>query len=87
MASIKFHRDRLVSMEIPGDQAAAIMEQVRDILGYHKAKMSGAVPLDEQFKALAFDCYTQGLIDGQQVGARMNFRNVVLGRSQAAEGD
>jgi hypothetical protein len=66
-------------MEIPADQAAAVLDQVRDILGYHVAKLTASVPLDQQMKALAFDCYTQGLIDGAQVGGRLPIDRVPLG--------
>lgn len=61
------HRRKLLGVDVPAAQAAAITEQIKDILGFHVERFSARVPVDQQMKALAFDCYTQGLLDGQQV--------------------
>lgn len=62
------HRDKLVSIEVSEHQAKVVMERIVDIVGFHLATLSTAVPLDQQLKSLAFDCYTQGLLDGAQIG-------------------
>jgi hypothetical protein len=66
-------------MEIPADHAAAVEERLEDILGYHQAKLSGAVPVNQQMRSLAFDAYTQGLLDGAQI--KRDPRAVILGVS------
>lgn len=71
MANAKHHRSKLVRMEIPAEHAEHVLERVVDILGFHVANVSAAVPLAQQMKSLAFDAYTQGLIDGAQVGSKM----------------
>lgn len=43
------------------------MKQLEDIIGYHVAMLSPKVPLEQQLKSLAFDCYTQGLLDRGQL--------------------
>lgn len=64
------HRRNLLSMDIPAAQAQALTEQIKDILGFHVERFSARTPVDQQMKALAFDCYTQGLLDGAQAQAK-----------------
>lgn len=61
------HRRKLVGVDIPADQAKAVLEQIGDVLGFHIESLNPRAPLADQMKALAFDCYLQGLMDGQQV--------------------
>jgi hypothetical protein len=69
--SAKAHREKLATMEVPAEHAAAVLDRIVDILGYHVAKIDGQRPLSDQMKSLAFDAYTQGLMDGARVGGRL----------------
>lgn len=64
------HRAKLVCMEAEAGWVKAVDEQLHDILGYHAATVDASRPLREQFRALARDCYLQGLLDGAKVRPR-----------------
>lgn len=58
---------RLTTCAFPAEQAEAAKAQIADIVAYHVASFSTTKDIDEQMKAVAFDCYVQGLLDGAQV--------------------
>ena len=58
---------RLVTCEFPVEQADIAKQQIRDIVDYHLSKFSAWKDIDEQMKSVAFDCYVQGLLDGNQI--------------------
>lgn len=58
---------KLVTCQFPEADAAKAREQIADIVAYHIASFSPTKDIDEQMKAVAFDCYVQGLLDGAQV--------------------
>ena len=45
----------------------AYNEQLNEILAFHAANFNVRKPIDEQMKKLAFDAYTQGILDGQKL--------------------
>ena len=58
---------KLVTCAFPEEQAAHARAQIEDIVAYHIASFSPTRDIDEQMRAVAFDCYVQGLLDGAQV--------------------
>lgn len=59
--------NRLVTCNFPAEQAAIAQAQIADIVALHIAKFSATKDIDEQMRACAFDCYVQGLLDGNQL--------------------
>lgn len=62
-------RVKLTSMQVPGETAKVVDERIGEVLQLHIKRISAAVPLSQQMRSLAFDAYTQGLLDGAQIGA------------------
>jgi len=58
---------RLVACAFPEADAAKAREQIADICAWHIAKFTPTKDIDEQMRAVAFDCYVQGLLDGNQI--------------------
>ena len=58
---------KLETVKFPADQVEAAKAQFEDIVQYHMGKFSVTQDVDTQMRALALDCYIQGLIDGNQV--------------------
>lgn len=58
---------RLVTCSFKESDAAVARAQIEDIVALHIASFSATKDIDEQMRAVAFDCYVQGLIDGSQV--------------------
>lgn len=57
----------LCSMTLTGEQARLLDDQVRLVVDYQLDKLNGYIPLRDQLKELARNCYLQGVLDGQQV--------------------
>lgn len=70
--------DGLISIDVPATSVAVVEERLALVLRLHVKRLNAAIPLADQMKSLAFDAYTQGLIDGAQVGQQQDIRNVVL---------
>lgn len=62
---------RLVVCSFPEEDAKHARAQIEDIVALHISKFSATRDFDEQMRAVAFDCYVQGLLDGFQVAKRM----------------
>lgn len=60
-------RDKVVTCSFPVEDAAVAKAQIQDIVAYHAANFSPHKSFMDQMDALAFDCYVQGLIDGEQL--------------------
>lgn len=65
------YRGRLISVEVPKASADAVNDRIADIVGFHVSSLSPSVPLEQQLRALAFDCYSQGLFDGAQIESKV----------------
>lgn len=74
MSAIKALRAKLVSVNVPQDQVDTVEKQIRDVIALHMAQFSAHVSIESQMRSLALDCYTQGLLDGAQVGEGMERR-------------
>lgn len=57
----------LIKMEFPAEVAKVAHDQIRPIVEYHVRHFSAYLSGREQLERIAFDCYTQGLIHGNQI--------------------
>ena len=57
----------LCCIELTKPMIDAYNEQLNEILAFHAANFNVRKPIDEQMKKLAFDAYTQGILDGQKL--------------------
>lgn len=57
----------LCCIELTMPMIDAYNEQLNEILAFHAANFNVRKPIDEQMKKLAFDAYTQGVLDGQKL--------------------
>lgn len=60
-------KDKLSCIELTKPMIEAYEEQLFEILAFHAAKFNSKISIDEQMKKLAFDAYTQGILDGQKL--------------------
>jgi len=60
----------LIKMDVPREHYEAIRHRFREIVQARADNFSGYRPLIDQLEELAFDCYTQGVLDGAQVGGK-----------------
>lgn len=58
---------RLVTASFPAEQAAIAQAQIADIVAWHVAKFTPTLDVQQQMEKVAFDCYVQGLLDGNQI--------------------
>jgi len=59
--------DGLCCIELTKPMIDAYNEQLAEILAFHAANFNVRKAIDEQMKKLAFDAYTQGVLDGQKL--------------------
>lgn len=57
----------LIRVEFPEKIAAVAVKQIQPIIEYHVKHFSAWVTPREQMSRLALDCYTQGLVHGNQI--------------------
>lgn len=79
VAATKHFRARLAAMPTTPEHVAQMDERTSDILGYHLCSLDVNRPLSDKFRALARDCYLQGLMDGSQLNKRKDIARVPLG--------
>ncbi len=65
--SAKLERLGLMSMSVPVETAKVVDEQIKPIVELHCGRFSTWLSIREQMHRLAFDCYSQGLIHGNQI--------------------
>ena len=65
--AMKRLQQRLVTVSFPDEQAQVAKAQIQDIVAYHAGIHTPHKSFMDQMEALAFDCYVQGLIDGNQL--------------------
>lgn len=58
---------KLVTCRFPVADAEVARQQIEDIIAFHLASFSPSKDIDQQMRAVSFDCYVQGLLDGAQV--------------------
>lgn len=57
----------LCKMDLTGEQARLLDDQVRLVVNHHADHITAYRPLRDQLFDLARSCYLQGVLDGQQV--------------------
>lgn len=60
----------ILKVDIPRDKYETVRHRFYPIIRYRVDQLNHYKPLFEQLEELAFDCYTQGLIDGEQIGRK-----------------
>lgn len=54
-------------VKFPADAAAVALKQIEPIVRFHMEGFNAWSSIREQMERLAFDAYSQGLIDGNQI--------------------
>ncbi len=73
--------DGLVSVDVPRHCVKVVEDRLSPLLAARIRAFTVKLSIDEQMRMLAFDAYTQGLLDGAQIGQRPDVRNVILGEA------
>jgi hypothetical protein len=60
-------RKDLITVKLPAEHVRTAEHQIEAIVRFHIVKFTAYLPMLDQMKSLAFDCYTQGLLDGTAV--------------------
>ncbi len=67
MGERKLKRLGLIRLTVPLEHAVAAERQIKPILEWHIKRLSAYTTMQEQMARLALDCYTQGLMHGNQL--------------------
>jgi hypothetical protein len=62
---------KLTTCSFPEAEAEVARKQIADIVDWHIASFTTSKDINEQMRAVAFDCYVQGLLDGAQVAPKV----------------
>ena len=60
----------LMKVDVPQEHFEAVKHRFIDIVRRRTDEFNKYKSIVEQMEELAFDCYTQGLLDGEQIGRK-----------------